>query len=493
MDREIGRKMTNARKEFKKSPRYNEYYNPYTKTNITNPQYHKVRPRYNPNNQGRRVSKYKKKNLSLLQKMEKLTRLLLAGILITAISLHNNNLAKHGLNEPTDYNDFGGISGRFDDNDPKGRVKNKIIDEAIRQGVDPNLALGIAETESQFSQSARSGAGAIGVFQLMPETAKGLNVDPYDEDDNIRGGIKYIKQLLEMYDGDEKKALAAYNWGMGNVNRKGLEKAPTETKKYVPKVLTAKVKYEEARKGKATPSSSNVGQKGGKVRGYTLAKNVKISEPMRKYLENTKGSGYITSGIRGNSTSAKSHTSGNKIDVAIDNNKNNIIKIAVPFMFNPATVHVSFECLGPAPNPFNSIEAKRKATIKSKQIADEIVRDIRNKYPEIDARIKNGSLQAITNWGWLYGTGPHLDILIDPNKVQSVNKDFQVTNESMKKAEVNIKNINAKPQPKLLTKNENKSDKLTLNMKDNIRADKGKLNVLSHNQTYKNSNKKKFS
>jgi hypothetical protein len=160
---------------------------------------------------------------------------------------------------------------------------------------------------------------------------------------------------------------------------------------------------------------------------------------------------------------------------------------------NPATVHVSFECLGPAPNPFNSIEAKRKATIKSKQIADEIVRDIRNKYPEIDARIKNGSLQAITNWGWLYGTGPHLDILIDPNKVQSVNKDFQVTNESMKKAEVNIKNINAKPQPKLLTKNENKSDKLTLNIKDNIRADKGKLNVLSHNQTYKNSNKKKFS
>ena len=81
------------------------------------------------------------------------------------------------------------------------------------------LALAVAEQESGFDNTAVSNKGARGIFQLMPETAAELGVDPDDPIQNIQGGIKYLKQLSDRYNGDVTKTLQAYNGGMGNLDR----------------------------------------------------------------------------------------------------------------------------------------------------------------------------------------------------------------------------------------------------------------------------------
>lgn len=92
-------------------------------------------------------------------------------------------------------------------------VARWVEDEAIRQGVDPNFAMAIAEQESRFRQSARSAVGATGVMQLMPGTAAQLGVNPYDTRDNIRGGVKYIQQLQGMFGNRYDLIAAGYNAG----------------------------------------------------------------------------------------------------------------------------------------------------------------------------------------------------------------------------------------------------------------------------------------
>lgn len=96
-------------------------------------------------------------------------------------------------------------------------VQDKIRAAAIAQGVPPDLALSVASRESGFSQSALGAAGEVGIFQLMPATAAGLGVNPYDEDGNIRGGIAYLRQMYDQF-GDWSTALSAYNCGPGNIS-----------------------------------------------------------------------------------------------------------------------------------------------------------------------------------------------------------------------------------------------------------------------------------
>jgi len=97
--------------------------------------------------------------------------------------------------------------------DEQVRVAQKVAAEAERQGLDPNLALSVAHIENRF-KGGPSPAGALGPMQLMPGTAKELNVDPNNEDENIRGGITYYKQQLDKY-GDPYVAGIAYNAGPG--------------------------------------------------------------------------------------------------------------------------------------------------------------------------------------------------------------------------------------------------------------------------------------
>ncbi|VEB99932.1 Membrane-bound lytic murein transglycosylase D precursor [Cedecea lapagei] len=107
-----------------------------------------------------------------------------------------------------------------------------------------NLPLGllrsVATTESGGNPYAVSGAGAKGLFQFMDGTAKDMGLkgnDVFDPMKSAEAAAKYLSQLLRQNGGDLNKALASYNWGIGNVQRKGLENAPSETQAYVPKVL----------------------------------------------------------------------------------------------------------------------------------------------------------------------------------------------------------------------------------------------------------------
>ena len=118
-----------------------------------------------------------------------------------------------------------------------GDTNSIISSAAARYNVDPRLVSAIAQAESGGNQSAVSPSGAIGVMQLMPDTAAALGVDPYNKTQNIDGGTKYIRQMLDTFNGDVKKAVAAYNAGPQAV--KDYDGVPPyrETQNYVNKVL----------------------------------------------------------------------------------------------------------------------------------------------------------------------------------------------------------------------------------------------------------------
>lgn len=122
-------------------------------------------------------------------------------------------------------------------------IRQSIIDAANKYGVDPNLALAVAQQESggrQFDASGnviKSSAGALGVFQLMPATAAGLGVNPSSTAENIDGGVRYLGSLLRQFGGNLSLALAGYNWGPGNVSKNGFSNWPAETANYVSSIL----------------------------------------------------------------------------------------------------------------------------------------------------------------------------------------------------------------------------------------------------------------
>ena len=116
-------------------------------------------------------------------------------------------------------------------------IDSIITDVAAELNVPVNLIHAVAQTESGYNQDARSEAGAIGVMQLMPETAEGLGVDPTDLRGNIYGGAKYLRQLMDTFGGDMQKVIAAYNAGPGAVQKHGGIPPYAETQDYVQKVM----------------------------------------------------------------------------------------------------------------------------------------------------------------------------------------------------------------------------------------------------------------
>lgn len=116
-------------------------------------------------------------------------------------------------------------------------VKAAIVKHSIEMGVDPAIALSIAKTESGYRQEARSSHGAVGVFQLMPSTARRMGYNPYSLDDNIKAGITYYKSMYKMF-GSVELALAAYNAGPGNVKKYRTVPPFSETKRFVAKIMT---------------------------------------------------------------------------------------------------------------------------------------------------------------------------------------------------------------------------------------------------------------
>lgn len=105
-------------------------------------------------------------------------------------------------------------------------------------GVPLNLLKAVAKAESDFDPTVVSTAGAQGIMQLMPGTAKSLGVnDPFNAQENIMGGAKYLSQLLRQFEGDETLAVAAYNAGPGNITKYGGIPPFKETQRYVQKVM----------------------------------------------------------------------------------------------------------------------------------------------------------------------------------------------------------------------------------------------------------------
>ncbi len=105
-------------------------------------------------------------------------------------------------------------------------------------GVDVKLLKAMAKAESGFDVNATSSSGAMGIMQLMPQTAEYFGVtDAYDPEQNIMAGAKYISNLLEQYNGNVSYALAAYNAGSGNVDKYGGIPPFEETQNYVKKIL----------------------------------------------------------------------------------------------------------------------------------------------------------------------------------------------------------------------------------------------------------------
>ena len=115
-------------------------------------------------------------------------------------------------------------------------IKELIVKHSMEMGVDPALALSIAKKESNFSQNRKSRYGAVGVFQLMPRTAKRLGYNPYSLNENIKGGLTYYKQMYKMF-GSTELALAAYNAGPGNVKKYNGIPPFKETKTFVSTIM----------------------------------------------------------------------------------------------------------------------------------------------------------------------------------------------------------------------------------------------------------------
>jgi len=122
---------------------------------------------------------------------------------------------------------------------------DKIINSCSSEfGVDRSLVKAVIHAESGYNPNAVSSKGAAGLMQLMPATAQDLRVaDSFNPSDNIRGGVRYLRFLLDTFKGDVTLALAAYNAGLGNVAKHGGIPPYEETRNYVSKVLSYQRNY----------------------------------------------------------------------------------------------------------------------------------------------------------------------------------------------------------------------------------------------------------
>ena len=143
-----------------------------------------------------------------------------------------DSLAQYKINGPGSGSNFssGGFTSEYD---------RDIVLISEKHKVDPYLVKAVIKAESNFNPEAVSPKNAQGIMQLIPDTASDYGVeDPFDAKENMEGGVQYLKDLLDYFDGDLKLSLAAYNAGKGSVIKHGFTIPPyPETTDYIAKVL----------------------------------------------------------------------------------------------------------------------------------------------------------------------------------------------------------------------------------------------------------------
>jgi hypothetical protein len=179
-----------------------------------------------------------------------------------------------GVDVPADYEDL-------------------INTAAEKYGVAPDLVAKVIQAESNFNPNAVSSAGAGGLMQLMPATAGDFGLSPeerFDPAKNIDVGTNYLSDLLNRFGGNIEEALAAYNWGMGNVENKGLEQMPEETRNYLSKIL-----------GGSTPEipQGTVGSQGPRGGGYrSLLSDPRVASIITQTAREGGDVGYLIDQIK---------------------------------------------------------------------------------------------------------------------------------------------------------------------------------------------------
>ena len=143
-------------------------------------------------------------------------------------------LAKYRIVRPGEKGDAFALSANFSSD-----YDNEILTASVKHDVDPYLVKAVIKAESNFDPNAVSPKNAQGMMQLIPATASDYGVsNPFDPVANIEGGVRYLKDLMEYFDGDTKLSLAAYNAGKGAVIKHGFTIPPyPETTDYITKVL----------------------------------------------------------------------------------------------------------------------------------------------------------------------------------------------------------------------------------------------------------------
>ncbi|MBF0518318.1 MAG: lytic transglycosylase domain-containing protein [Nitrospirae bacterium] len=189
--------------------------------------------------------------------------------------LASNNIAKRqdfeqsykSLEDPGTVDNTKPTDSKTDSSNANTMAPNSRVDRydevvqraADKYGVDSALIKAVMRAESGGNSHAISRAGARGLMQLMPATARDLGVrNSFNPKENIEGGTKYLRQLLDRYDGNVTQAVAAYNWGMGNLERRP-SRMPAETKNYIAKVQSYYKNYSEmsaSTSGSGSPETS---------------------------------------------------------------------------------------------------------------------------------------------------------------------------------------------------------------------------------------------
>ncbi len=139
-------------------------------------------------------------------------------------------------------------------------IKSAIEVASKKYGISTMILSALINQESSFNPQAVSSAGAIGLGQFMPGTARGMGIDPYNWQQSVDGAARYLKQNLDMFGGDMQKALAAYNAGPGAVQQYGGVPPFAETQKYVRNIMSAANESQTESKGIQFPTLPDIVQ-----------------------------------------------------------------------------------------------------------------------------------------------------------------------------------------------------------------------------------------